>query len=183
MTIEERLTRLEQKNRRLTLALVLVVLTTGSIFTVRMCVTGHVPNEVIARSFRVVNAEGKVIACLGVGDIGEPVLRLRCKLVEKNTAELTAEGLRFFHNKHANSASLPADEFDLNENPSVMLIGSGGIAELRMCDEDGKDRVMLSHTLGLNLHDENGKRRATWMRTRMALPSACTMRTVRSGLG
>ena len=161
MTIEERLTKLERKNRRLTLALILAVLTIGFFFTVRMWAPGNIPNEVIARSFRVVDENRKVIACLGVGDGGEPFLRLRYKLGKETTAELEAEGLRFFHTNRANRAGLPADEFDLDENPSVMLIGQAGLAGLRMWDENGKDRVMLSGTLGLNLHDENGKRRAT----------------------
>jgi len=65
MTIEERVTQLERRNRRLTLALVLVGLATSLAVAVGMAAPDAVPEEVKAHRFVVVDADGKTRAELG----------------------------------------------------------------------------------------------------------------------
>ena len=70
MTIEERVTQLERKNRRLTLALVSVGM--AAILTVAMGQAAReaVPEIVTAHQFNVVDGDGKLRASLGTGKDG-----------------------------------------------------------------------------------------------------------------
>ena len=70
MTTEERLTRLERKNRRLTLALVLTGLAAALAVTAGMGPAGTVPDEVKAHRFTLVDADGKTRARLGPSSEG-----------------------------------------------------------------------------------------------------------------
>jgi len=66
MTIEERLTQLERKNRRLTLALVVAGLATSLAVAVGMAAPGAVSEEVKAHQFNLVDENGKTRASLGM---------------------------------------------------------------------------------------------------------------------
>jgi len=74
-TIEERLTRLERKNRRLTLAVLLTGVAAALVVTVGMARTEAVPDAVRAHSFVLLDENGKVRAMLAVAKDG-PGLRL-----------------------------------------------------------------------------------------------------------
>ena len=71
--IKERLTRLERKNRRLTLALVSVGTAAILAVAVGMAASEAVPDEVKARKFTLVDANGKVRAMLTVDKSGTGV--------------------------------------------------------------------------------------------------------------
>ena len=70
MTTEERLTKLERKNRRLTLGIVLAGLATSLAAAVGMAAPGIVPDEVKARKFILVDDDGKGRASLYMSEDG-----------------------------------------------------------------------------------------------------------------
>jgi hypothetical protein len=70
MTIEERLTQLERRNRLLTLALVSVGMAAILIVAMRQGAPTAVPEEIKAQRFILVDAYGKARAGLVVGNAG-----------------------------------------------------------------------------------------------------------------
>ena len=88
----------------------------------------EVNDEVVARSFRLVNDDGRTLATLDAKSDGAPQLILYdSKGVAKLSAELDASGSGGFHvwdDEHQNSASLYLDEL---EQPCLSLLhGDGG---------------------------------------------------------
>ena len=66
MTIEERLTKLERKNRRLTLAMLFTGVAAALVVTVGMARTEAVPDVVRAHSFELLDGNDKMRAALKV---------------------------------------------------------------------------------------------------------------------
>ena len=71
MDIEERVARLERKNRNLILAVVFI----GGFFWIRQM--SPVPSVIEAKSFRVIGGEGQVLALMGVDSEGDGIVKTR----------------------------------------------------------------------------------------------------------
>ena len=147
MTTEERLARLERKNRRLTLGLVLTAVAAGVVAAAGAARTGAVPEVVTARKFCLVDENGKARAGLFVFE-GGPVFTL---LDENDKPRVM---LRV--NKEGPDLAL------LDENAKTrafMALDKDGPA-LCLSDENGKNRAKLAVIklgAGLVLLDENGR--------------------------
>ena len=151
MTIEERMTRLERKNRRLTLALVLTGLAAILAVGVGMAAPVAVPDEVKAHKFTLVDADGKTRAELGL-----------------NTGP-NGPGLKLFDENGNMRVGLGL----LPDGPNLTLRDENGKTRvslnvtkdsicssiLSLSGENGRTGAALS-TDGLLLTDANGKMRA-----------------------
>ena len=129
MTTEERLTKLERKNRRLTLGVVLAGLVATLAVAVGMAAPEAVPDEIKAHKFILVDAEGNTLALLGNTEKG-PMLGL-CNLKGDSLTTLGLSGLMLCDAKAKNRISLDAAEI---------------ASMLRLYDERGNPRAMLANT-------------------------------------
>ena len=148
MTIKERLTRLERKNRRLTLALLLAGLASAAGCNILPGdQTRFVPTEVKANQFTLVDGNGKPRAILNVDKDGPTF-----GLLDENGKPRAGLGV----GKDGPVLAL----FHENGNPRAGLGVSKYGPRLALCDESGKERVSLSadkqHGPALILYDENG---------------------------
>ncbi len=150
MTTEERLTRLERKNRWLTLALLFMGVAATLVVTAGMQRTEAVPEVVKARRFLLVDENGKERAGLGMDKDG-PFLDLR----DENGKERARLGLA----KAFSGLVLSS------ENGSAVALAAGNdMQALTFMGENGKQRAVLmtlkdGHA-GLAVLDENEKPRA-----------------------
>ena len=152
MTIEDRLTRLERRNRRLTLALVLIGVVAALIVTTGMDRADAVPEKVTARRFELVDENGKVQAVLGVAN-DSPFLNLSDKNGKLRVGLGVTMGM-------VPSLSL----FDDNGNPRAGLMVIKDSSILNLSDANGHVRANLGTTKNggnVLLMDENGKVRAS----------------------
>ncbi len=158
MTIEERLTKLERKNRMLTLALVLVSLAATLVVTVGMGPPEAVPEEVKARRFILVDAYGKARAGMFF-DNADPHLDL---LDENGNVRLGLTVVKGIGPR--------LGLWDENGKLRVGLALDKDFPSLGFYDESGKGRAGLTVAKDgprFGLYDENGK-----MRSGMALYNA-----------
>ncbi len=150
MTTEERLTRLERNNRRLTLALVLTGLAATLMATAGMAGADAVPKQMRAGSFAVVDDNGKERVGLAVTKDGQPYLALQDDN-GKNRVGLAV--------KKDGNPGLVLNDKKGNEGVGLVVTKDGPGLVFR--DENGKDLVALGiKKVGqpvLTLFDENGK--------------------------
>ncbi len=156
MTTEERLTRLERKNRRLTLALVLTGLAAALAVTAGMGPAGAVPDEVKAHRFTLVDADGKTRARLGPSSEGASFILF----------DASGKGRAGFGMTKQGPEILMTDE---KGKPQVKLAAEGAPL-LELFDENGKLRADLMVTRGgvgegpaFQLFDVYGRARAALM--------------------
>ncbi len=147
MTVEERLTQLERKNRRLTLAMLLTGVAAALVVMIGMARSDAVPDLVRAHRFELLDENGKMRAALGVDKDG-PGLVLRDQN-EKARAALAVykkgSGLDLTDEAGKVRAALVVDK----KGPWLALL-----------DENEKVRATLDATKdgsGLELRDENGR--------------------------
>jgi hypothetical protein len=172
MTTEERLTRLERKNRWLTLALLFMGVAATLVVTAGMQRTEAVPEVVKARRFLLVDENGKERARLGLAKAFSGLVLSS----ENGSAVALAAGndmqaltfmgengkqravLMTLKDGHAGLAVL-----DENEKPRARLVVDKDGPGLNLLDENDKIRAALQLPKdgpSLNLSDENGKQRA-----------------------
>ena len=150
MTIEERLTRLERKNRRLTLALASVGMAAMLAVAMGQGAPAVVPQEITAHKFTLVDGNGKTRADLIMLKDG-PSLSLYDEN-GKTRAELVAL-------KDGSGLSL----YDKNDKKRAELVALKDGSGLSLYDKNDKKRARLrldEDRPSLNLSDENGKPRA-----------------------
>jgi hypothetical protein len=156
MTTEERLNRLERKNRRLTLALVLTGLAAGLVATAGMGPADAVPNEVKARQFTLVDADGKLRARLGPSSEGASFILCDASGKARAGFGMTKQGPELLLT---------------NENGKPQLkLAAEGAPLFQLFDDGGKLRADLVVTKGgagegpaLQLFDTYGRARAALM--------------------
>ncbi len=147
MTIEERLTKLERKNRMLTLALVSISLAATLVVTIGMGPAEAVPEEVKAHRFILVDAYGKVRAGLVMAKDGP-----RLDLLDENS--LGRVGLAVFKD----GPRLGFYDENGRARAGLAVVKDGSILELM--DKNGKRRVvtgLVKDVLRLELYDGNGR--------------------------
>ena len=153
LTTEERLTRLEQKNRRLTLALVLTALAAGLVVTAGMGPAEAVPDEIKAHQFTLVDTDGKMRARLGPSSEGASFILFDAAGKPRAGFGMTKKGPEI----------LLTDE---KGKPQLMLSAEGPPL-LQLFDESGKLRADLTVRKGgvgegpaFQLYDAYGRARA-----------------------
>ena len=175
MTIEERLTKLERKNRMLTLALAFVALAAVLVVTTGMGSAEAVPEEVKAHRFILVDAYGKARAGMAMDNAGP-----RLDLLDENGN--VRVGLTV-----VKGIGPRLGLWDENGKLRVGLALDKDFPSLGFYDENGKGRAGLTVVKGigprLGLYDENGKMRGGMALDNAGPPSASTMRMARRGSG
>jgi hypothetical protein len=147
MTIEERLNRLERKNRRLTLAMLLTGVAAALVVTLGMAKTEVVPDEVKAHSFKLLDDNGNTRAALDVTKDGVGLALLGGK--GNTQAALSV----------ANEEAMLVLS-DTNDKPRIAMAMSKDGPMLQLGDESGKTRALLAmqgDSPGLALLNKNGK--------------------------
>jgi hypothetical protein len=151
MTIDEigeRVARLERKNRRLTLALVLMGLTAALLATVALALTCLVPQVARARNFLLLDDHGKTRAMLGMDKDGP-----RLVLCDENGKERALLGAFKDGSPHL-------DLWDESGRNRAGLTVSKDGPVLNLADGNGKPRVILTvfkDSPALGLVDANGR--------------------------
>jgi len=144
MSTKERLEQLERRNRRLSVAVVLMGVAAAVVVAAGMAKTEGVPNVLRARSFEVVDENGKVRAKLHIC-LNEPCL----DLYDENDKHRVSLWVR---DEADQDGSGPAFEF-LDEKDTaraVLTLGKEG-PQLSLCDEKGKKRVTLASAKDLSM--------------------------------
>jgi hypothetical protein len=147
MTTEERLEKLERRNRLLLIGLVLAV----AVFVLGALADEKTFNIIRANRFILEGENGKLRAVLEVDKSGSTSLSMRDE-----------------NEKIRTILSVSKDELGLylyneNEKPRTILSMSKNEPGLMLLDENGKERAMLSiknNSPGLSMFDADGKNRA-----------------------
>jgi hypothetical protein len=178
VTIEERIIKLEQKNRRLTLALLLTGVAAGLVMTIGMAATEHVPDQVKAGGFQLVDKNGNLRAVLTLTEDGWPGFLLLDKN-GKNRLELTLDdesaGLRLSDDngkvqaglsltKKGPSLQLGSEEMLRMLKDGLMFLGKDSKPRIflavgddgpmfDLCNKDGKSAISMGMRKGLSQTD------------------------------
>ena len=147
MTIEERLAQLERKNRRLTLALMSVGMAAVMAVAMGQGAPAVVTQAVKARSFILVDDDGKVRGIFGVVK-GGPLLSMYDEN-GKGRATLTVSSY---------GPGLTLRDENGKERATLTAVKPGPL--LRLFDQNGKERATLAVVKAgplLSLDDENGE--------------------------